>query len=247
MTEHLRPSAPIHTDALLPGDPGRALALAQDLLDRPRMANHARGLWGYSGTTAEGRELTIQATGLGGPSVAVVLEELASLGVARAIRVGTCRALADELEPGDLVVAEAALAADGTGAALGADGRAEPDPALSAALLAADAGASAATVVSTDLYYDPDAEARAAQWRAAGASAVDLGTAAALALGRRSGLAVASALVVAHSRDGRALGDEALEQASLRLGRAAAAALAAPTSGAQRPPQAPASGTARLP
>ena len=40
-------------DAILVGDPGRALLLAQELLEQPKMSNHARGLWGYSGQTAE--------------------------------------------------------------------------------------------------------------------------------------------------------------------------------------------------
>ena len=67
------------------------------------MSNHARGLWGYSGETPAGRGLTIQATGMGGPSAAIVLADLAKLGVRRAIRVGTCTALAQEAEAGDLV------------------------------------------------------------------------------------------------------------------------------------------------
>ena len=46
---HLRPTAPLAERVLLPGDPGRALALAQSLLQEPRMFNHNRGLWGYTG------------------------------------------------------------------------------------------------------------------------------------------------------------------------------------------------------
>ena len=73
MPKHLRPTAPIATDAVLVGDPGRALLLAQELLEEPKMSNHARGLWGYSGQTPRGKQLTIQATGIGGPSAALVL------------------------------------------------------------------------------------------------------------------------------------------------------------------------------
>ncbi len=75
---------------MLVGDPGRALLLAQELLEEPKMSNHARGLWGYSGRTPAGERLTIQATGIGGPSAALVLADLAKLGVRRAVRVGTC-------------------------------------------------------------------------------------------------------------------------------------------------------------
>ena len=92
----LRPTAPIAADAVLVGDPGRALMLAQALLEEPKMSNHARGLWGYSGRTPAGRELTIQATGMGGPSAALVLADLAELGVRRAVRVGTCVAIDPE-------------------------------------------------------------------------------------------------------------------------------------------------------
>src|SRR4249919_2692732 len=99
----LRPTAPIAAEAILVGDPGRALMLAQELLAEPKMSNHARGLWGYTGTTEAGRELTIQATGMGGPSAALVLADLTELGVRRAIRVGTCVAIEPQPEPGDLL------------------------------------------------------------------------------------------------------------------------------------------------
>ena len=89
---------------LLPGDPGRALRLAQQLLDAPRMLNHNRGLWGYSGAAADGELLTIQSTGMGGPSAAIVVEELIALGARRLLRLGTCGALAGGLELGRLVI-----------------------------------------------------------------------------------------------------------------------------------------------
>ena len=80
---HLRPTAPLAERVLLPGDPGRALALAQALLSEPRMFNHNRGLWGYTGAAPDGEPLTIQATGMGGPSAAIVLSELIALGARR--------------------------------------------------------------------------------------------------------------------------------------------------------------------
>src|SRR5437016_8431982 len=81
---HLHPTAPLAERVLLPGDPGRALTLAQALLEEPRMFNHNRGLWGYTGAAAaDGRPLTIQSTGMGGPSAAIVVSELAELGARR--------------------------------------------------------------------------------------------------------------------------------------------------------------------
>src|SRR5213076_2019006 len=93
MPIHVHPTAELAPRALLPGDPGRTLALAQTLLDEPRMFNHNRGLWGYTGTAADGEPLTIQSTGMGGPSAAIVVEELCELGLERFVRVGTCGAL----------------------------------------------------------------------------------------------------------------------------------------------------------
>src|SRR3954466_15233882 len=136
---HLRPVAAVADRVLLPGDPGRALALAQVVLgDDRRMFNHHRGLWGYTGTASDGAALTIQATGMGGPSAAIVLEELAALGVRTAIRVGTARAVAADLALGDLVAATAVAAQDGTSVALtGAPARRDLAGPLALALAAA--------------------------------------------------------------------------------------------------------------
>ncbi len=75
------------------------------------MFNHHRGLWGYTGTATDGESLTIQSTGMGGPSAAIVITELASLGAQRLIRIGTCGALDPTLELGQLILAREALAA----------------------------------------------------------------------------------------------------------------------------------------
>src|SRR3954451_8034629 len=103
-TIHVHPTAPLADRALLPGDPGRALALAQALCDAPaKMFNHNRGLWGYTGPALAGATLTIQSTGIGAPSAAVVVEELCDLGLRCAIRVGTCTAVDGAIAPGQLV------------------------------------------------------------------------------------------------------------------------------------------------
>src|SRR5215212_8491457 len=122
----LKPHEPVAERVLLPGDPGRALRLAQQLIDGPRMLNHHRGLWGYSGPAADGAPLTIQSTGLGGPSAAAVVAELAALGARRFIRVGTAAGLG-ATPLGAIVVAGAALAADGAGRPLGAADRVDAD------------------------------------------------------------------------------------------------------------------------
>ncbi|HEY7962046.1 MAG TPA: hypothetical protein VID29_09010 [Solirubrobacteraceae bacterium] len=239
-TIHLRPTAELAERVLLPGDPGRALALAQLLLEQPLMFNHNRGLWGYTGTAADGAPLTIQSTGMGGPSAAIVLHELAALGVRRAIRVGTCGALNGDLALGDLLVAREAIAADGTSRALGADAHVSADAQLSAALEEAaaqhqdsDGGPAArpahpgARIVSTDLFYEPDA-GREAQWRAAGALAVEMEAATLFAVGARLGVQVGCVLAVSDALGTGTrehIDEDTLLAAAEAMGRLATAAL----------------------
>jgi uridine phosphorylase len=215
----LKPHEPVAERVLLPGDPGRALRLATQLIDGPRMLNHHRGLWGYSGVAADGAALTIQSTGLGGPSAAAVVAELVELGARRLVRVGTAAGVGTTAL-GAVVVAEAALAADGTSRALGAPERVEADAAIAAALAEA-AGAPLGLVASADI-HDP---VLATVWAEAGALASDLTTAAVLTAARRHGAAAGAVLGVTRAH-GERLGDEELERLEAALGAAAAAALA---------------------
>jgi uridine phosphorylase len=219
MPARLRPTAPIAASALLVGDPGRALTLAQALLEGPKMSNHARGLWGYSADSVEGRPLTIQSTGMGGPSAAVVLADLAELGVRRAVRVGTCTALRAGLEPGALVAVAEAHAWSGPGR--GGGEAVAPDPEL-AARLGEELGTAArpGTVASLDVLHGGGAPAPVAEGEVA-----DMQTAAVLAAARRLGIAAAAVLIVSEGTGGERLGDEEAEAAARVAGRAAAAVL----------------------
>ena len=189
VTGHLRPTAPIFTDVLLPSDPGVALALAQRVLLKPLMANHEFGLWGYSGETQDGRELTIQSAGIGGPSAVTVLLELAGFGAQRVIALGTCTPLDPTLSDDAVVIAASARPEPDPGSPTGV---AVGDPALTAAVAAACPGARTLAVASAYTHTGADIERAAAN-----AAALDLATAAVFATATDLGLAVASALIVA--------------------------------------------------
>jgi len=224
MTSVLQPHAPVAERALLPGDPGRALRLAQQLLDGPKMVNHHRGLWGYSGEAADGGLMTIQSTGLGGPSAAAVVADLIALGARRLVRAGTADAPRDGAAPGELVVAEAVLPGDGASRALGAEDPLAADATLVGALRAA-AGprVRAGLIASTALLPEHDP---ARQWT--GVEAVDLTSAAVLAAAARGGAAAACIVgITGVLGDGAGLESDALEVLEQELGRIAAAALAA--------------------
>ena len=227
-TLHVHPTTELAERVLLPGDPGRALLLAQSLLEQPKMFNHNRGLWGYTGTAADGAPLTIQSTGMGGPSAAIVVEELVRLGARRLVRVGTCGALVGGFALGDALVATEAIAADGTSRALGAAPRVPGDPALTAALLAAaeaDGGARSGPVVTTDLFYD---EAGGhAEPPAGDALAIEMEAATVLRIATLRGVQAGCVLIVSDllgPARGR-IDADALETAARRVGRIAAAAL----------------------
>jgi uridine phosphorylase len=222
LDDYLRPTAVIAPDVLLPSDPALALALAQRLCGKPLMANHSHGLWGYTGTDVRGRELTIQSTGIGGPSAVAVLRELAAHGARRAIRIGRCRAVDSGLPIGSAVVVAAALGSDGASRAVGA--APVPHEPLTAALARAADPAPRLTAASVDvldeaLVGDP-------AWKDGAPAVVDLESAALLALGARLGLEVASALVVAETAGGEHSQAD-VDRALLELGEAAAVALAA--------------------
>jgi DeoD family purine-nucleoside phosphorylase len=225
-SNHLRPAAELAERVLLPGDPARALAVAQALLEpAPRMFNHARGLWGYTGIASDGEPLTVQATGMGGPSAAIVCEELIALGATTLVRIGTCGALDPALELGTLLAAEAVLPADGTSSALGASAPLAPDRNLLARLV--EAGARPATVASSDLFYDPREEA-AAGWAERGALAVEMEAATIFQLAARHGVAAACVLGVSDvvsSNGTRRMSDDDLDRLGVRVGEAGYAAL----------------------
>jgi uridine phosphorylase len=199
--------------------------LAQELLQQPKMSNHARGLWGYTGTTEIGKELTVQSTGMGGPSASIVLRDLAELGVQRAVRIGTCTSLRD-FELGDLVIVTEAFPEPGGSFRTPGDRKEprqlemEPDAVLTRQLLDVLGGQARGVVsVSLDVLHPPEDEVHPA------AEVADMQTAALFATGAEFEVAVAALLIVAQTKDGRHISDEELEAAAKRAGTAAAAVL----------------------
>ena len=227
---HIHQTAELAERVLLPGDPGRALRLAQELLEAPKMLNHNRGLWGYTGTAPDGEPLSIQSTGMGGPSAAIVATELIELGARRLLRIGTCGGLAPGLELGQLLVVDPALADDGASRALGGHGALEPVVApgtLTDALLSAGGWIAAhppAPVVSADLFYHGDD--RVPDWIAAGAVAVEMEAATVFTVAARHGVEAGCALLVSDIvATKQRIEPDALHTAELALGRLAIAAL----------------------
>ena len=98
---------------LLPGDPKRARFIAENFFDNPEMYSDHRGLLGFTGTY-KGVPVSVQTTGMGCPTTAIVVEELIRLGAETLVRVGTAGVINREVEPGDLIVATGSVPNDGT-------------------------------------------------------------------------------------------------------------------------------------
>jgi uridine phosphorylase len=97
---------------LLPGDPGRCQLIAEHF-DAPRLVASNREYTTYSGTLL-GEQVSVTSTGIGSPSTAIAVEELAAIGADTLIRVGTAGATQNYLRNGTLVVAQAAVRDEGT-------------------------------------------------------------------------------------------------------------------------------------
>jgi uridine phosphorylase len=102
----------VSTVVLMPGDPFR-VPLVAEYLDDPVDVAHMREHRTMKGTY-QGRMITVTSTGMGCPSTAIAIEELARVGVTSFIRVGSTGALQEGMEPGDLVISQGSFRNDGT-------------------------------------------------------------------------------------------------------------------------------------
>ena len=98
--------------AILPGDPGRVLSIAKYLENAERISQN-REYTAYLGEL-KGENVLVISTGIGGPSTAICVEELALIGITHLIRVGTSGGMQENVCAGDLVVAQGAIRQEGT-------------------------------------------------------------------------------------------------------------------------------------
>ena len=186
---------------LLPGDPNRARRISERFdPGSARQVNDHRGLFGFTGTY-HGQPVSVQTSGMGTPSISIVVEELLRLGAKRFIRVGTCGGIARGLKTGDLVIATAACPTDGAtrtylhGEAYAPAADFELTRALVDAAASAGIGVRTGLVASVDVFYNPD-EDYAQRWRDRGVLAFEMEASALFFLAARGGVEAACALIV---------------------------------------------------
>lgn len=188
MPIHVRANPGDYAEAcLLPGDPIRATYIAETFFDDIVQRNGERGMLGYSGTF-NGKPVSVQSSGMGCPSAAIVIEELVQLGVRKLMRVGTCGGLQADMSMGDLVIALSATAADATAShyVLGEPHAPTADFALvhEAVHQAKHLGkpVRVGPIVTSDIFYNPDAGI-AGRWSERGILAVEMEAAVLFTLG----------------------------------------------------------------
>ena len=122
MTPHNHAKPGDYAEAvLLPGDPLRAKWVAETFLKDAKLVNSVRNCLGYTGTW-NGKRVSVQATGMGQPSLSIYVHELINVyGLKTLIRIGTCGGLHEKVKLRDLIIAQAAstdstIVKDGFGA-----------------------------------------------------------------------------------------------------------------------------------
>jgi DeoD family purine-nucleoside phosphorylase len=188
MPIHVRPNPGDYAEAcLLPGDPLRARYIAETVREDVVQRNSERGMLGYTGTY-KGQPVSVQASGMGCPSAAIVIEELVQLGVKKIMRVGTCGSLQPDLSMGDLIIVLSATPADSTAShyVLGEPHAPTADFGLvhEAVHQAKELGkpVRVGPIVSSDIFYQPD-EGLAGRWSDRGILAVEMEAAVLFTLG----------------------------------------------------------------
>lgn len=121
--------------AVLSGDPERARLIADSYFQGARMLSEHRGLNSYLGTLPNGRPILSCTSGMGAPSLSIVVNELVQVGVRQIIRIGTCGSIQEHVLPGSIVITRASLCRQGAAADIApVEYPAAADPFLTVAL-----------------------------------------------------------------------------------------------------------------
>ena len=97
---------------IMPGDPKRCVKIAEHFDDAHLVAD-VREFVTYTGFL-DGVKVSVTSTGIGGPSAAIAINELAKCGAHTFLRVGTCGGMQENVMSGDIVIASGAVRMEGT-------------------------------------------------------------------------------------------------------------------------------------
>ena len=147
---------------LMPGDPLRAKYIAETYLEGPKLVNNVRGIQGYTGTY-KGVPVSVMASGMGMPSMAIYSYELFNMyGVENILRVGSAGAVSMELKVRDIVLGQGACTSSSMQDNFGVHGHFAPIGSWDLLKCAADICEErklrykAGNLISSDIFYNDD-------------------------------------------------------------------------------------------
>lgn len=179
-TPHIEAKAnEIADTVLMPGDPLRAKFIAENFLDNAVQYNGVRGMLGFTGTY-KGKNISVQGSGMGIPSIGIYSYELFSFyGVKNIIRVGTAGGIHPDLKIKDIVIAMGACTNSNYASQYGINGVFAPIASYELLEKAVDAAKQknvrfkVGNVLSSDVFYGDDGEAMK-NWLKMGVLAVEM-------------------------------------------------------------------------
>lgn len=164
---------------LMPGDPLRAKFIADNFLENVKQYNGVRGMLGYTGTY-KGKEVSVQGSGMGIPSIGIYSYELYSFyNVKNIIRVGTAGAVSLDLKLKDIVIANGACTDSNYAHQYKLNGTFAPTSTYElletavAEARKAESTFKVGTVLSSDVFYGDDKDALKS-WQKMGVLAVEM-------------------------------------------------------------------------
>ena len=165
---------------LIPGDPLRAKFIADTFLTDPVLVNNVRGVQGHTGTW-KGVPVTVMASGMGMPAIGIYSWELFNFyDVDNIIRIGSAGGIADDVKVMDIVAGQAACTNSNYINHFGVDGMFAPIADFELLMTAIEAGKEhgvdlkVGNILSSDLFYYPDGQSTADQWKKMGVLACEM-------------------------------------------------------------------------
>ena len=194
---------------IIAGDPARVKQVAQ-MLDEAKLVNENRGFLTYTGYY-KGTRVTVATHGIGGPSAAIVIEELIMLGAKVIVRLGTAGGMIEDLKIGDVVIPYGAAHLDDALLRMYVkEGYlpAIPHPEVLLAIIesANELGLSykLGVIFSSDAFYAED-ESFVKEWSSKGIIAVEMECATLFTIGLLRGIKTGALLVVSDTLVGKTI------------------------------------------
>ena len=168
---------------LMPGDPLRSKFIAETFLENAKLVNNVRGIQGYTGTY-KGERVSVMASGMGMPSMAIYSYELYNFfGVENIMRIGSAGGLSESVKMRDVIIGMGACTTTNYAVQYNLEGTFAPIASYEMMKIAIEEAEklgvrySVGNLLSSDIFYNANPEA-SKKWQAMGVLGVEMEAAA---------------------------------------------------------------------